>query len=378
MVHYSFSTILMTFIASNLIIVLITVCFRCEKILLSIGYKLAAVFLVLTVLRVLFPFELPFAKNVYLPVLLSLLVGTIRHPFWELGRISISLWFLFEITWIAGFLVNLYRRHQKNRSVRIYCNRYGIDVTNKEPYVSILANVCGNRKNHFRVLIVPGIDSPTLLGFFHPCILLVQGQDLTPEELYYTFRHETFHHYHHDILTKCGTNLLCMFYWWNPACSKLQKQMDKVLEMRIDDNVVSNNRQAVNPYLSTMIHVLEAPRPVMPALSLGISASLTQEQATELQQRFSMLCKRRERAHWPLFLALFAVMVGIYLGSYVFILEAHYDPQRTLTSETIATPDDFYAIINDDGTYSIYQGSLFIEKTDSLEYYPHNIIVYEK
>lgn len=64
MVHYSFSTILMTFIASNLIIVLITVCFRCEKILLSIGYKLAAVFLVLTVLRVLFPFELPFAKNV--------------------------------------------------------------------------------------------------------------------------------------------------------------------------------------------------------------------------------------------------------------------------------------------------------------------------
>ncbi len=124
-----------------------------------------------------------------------------------------------------------------------------------------------------------------------------------------------------------------------------------------------------------MIHVLEAPRPVMPALSLGTSASLTQEQATELQQRFSMLCKRRERAHWPLFLALFAVMVGIYLGSYVFILEAHYE-YRPHTFDTIAPDKDFYAILNLDGTYDIYYGEILIEHTETLEYYPPSIPIY--
>ena len=71
-------------------------------------------------------------------------------------------------------------------------------------------------------------------------------------------------------------------------------------------------------------------------------------------------------------------MVGIYLGSYVFILEADYDPKNTLTQDTSSTSEEFYAIFNEDGTYDIYCNDLFIENTVSLDYYPPSMTIYAK
>jgi len=86
--NYSFATVLMTILASNLVIILITLCFRFEKLLLTIGYRLLAVFLVLTLVRFVFPFELPFAKSIYLAEPISSVIFFLRQPL--IGQNSVA------------------------------------------------------------------------------------------------------------------------------------------------------------------------------------------------------------------------------------------------------------------------------------------------
>ena len=376
MVHYSFSTILMTFITSNLIIVLITMCFKREKILLSIGYKLTAVFLVLTLLRVLFPFELPFAKNVYLPTALSAVIVLIRHPFLKPWGLPVSLWTAFELVWIIGFIIRLYKQNKEHKAFYRFLRLCGRDITMEEPYHSVLSTVCGMRKNPFRLLRVPNLQFPVLVGIWHPCILLPDHYELTPDELYYTLRHETFHHYKRDLITKYGVSLLCMIYWWNPACVTIKKQLYHVMEMRVDENVADMDKHTAVAYLSSIINIMENLQSddQVPVPS-GISAFLTKEQTVEVRQRFHMLCNKK-RTQWPLFIALLTLIVGIYLGSYLVIFEADFDPKNTLTRGTFAVQNEFYAILLDNGMYDIYCGDFFIETTNALDYYPLDIPIF--
>ena len=377
MVHYSFSTILMTFITSNLIIVLITMCFKREKILLSIGYKLTAVFLVLSLLRVLFPFELPFAKNVYLPTALSAVIVLIRHPFLKPWGLPVSLWTAFELVWIIGFIIRLYKQNKEHKAFYRFLRLCGRDITMEEPYHSVLSTVCGMRKNPFRLLRIPNLQFPVLVGIWHPCILLPDHYELTPDELYYTLRHETFHHYKRDLITKYGVSLLCMIYWWNPACVTIKKQLYHVMEMRVDENVAGMDKHTAVAYLSSIINIMENLQSddQVPVPS-GISAFLTKEQTVEVRQRFHMLCNKK-RTQWPLFIALLTIIAGIYLGSYLVIFEADFVSDLTAPN-TISTPNEFYAILNQDGTYHIYYNEIFIEYTDTLEYYPPDILIIDK
>ena len=67
------------------------------------------------------------------------------------------------------------------------------------------------------------------------------------------------------------------------------------------------------------------------------------------------------------------IVGGIYIGSYMFILENSNFEQNITESDRYTTPrdDDCFAIQNDDGTYTIYLPNLGVnEIVDSLELYP--------
>lgn len=170
--HYSLSTVLMTILASNLLIILITFCFRQKKILLSVGYRLLAAFLLLTAIRFLFPFELPFTKSIYLPESFSKTLSSIRHPFYKFHNLKISIWFLIECVWFIGIVVNLVKHIRIHKKFANYIRFYGKDISNSEPVNSILSEICGKRKKPFRVISIPGLKIPQVTGIFVPKILL--------------------------------------------------------------------------------------------------------------------------------------------------------------------------------------------------------------
>lgn len=374
--HYSFSTVLMTILASNLLIILITFCFRKEKLMLSIGYKLLAVFLILTLIRFLFPFELPFTKSIYLPEFISIFIFYFRHPFFQSDYLWISLWSLFECVWVIGGLICLYRHIKAYMGTARYIAISGQDVTMKESVTTLLSGICGNRKNPFRVIVITNLDSPKIFGILSPRILIPDYIDLNSEEFRFALQHESYHYYHHDLLIKEAINLLCILYWWNPACRLFKKQVGLILEMHVDDSLVNKDSAVGVAYMNSLIHILESASGKHNSIHPSMTVSMFSSKEEELTQRFQMLCHRDNKTRFPMFMLLLMI-VSIYLCSYGIILESNYGAQIE-NDDTLFTPSTgFHAVLKKDGTYDLYLNDIFTENLENLDYYPDIPVVTE-
>lgn len=104
MIQFSFSSVLMTVLTSNLLLILVALFFRNEKTLARVGYRLTAVYCAVTLIRLLFPCELPFTKTVVLPSGISNLFALLRHPYEVIPGIRLSAWEIFvSYGWEAVF-----------------------------------------------------------------------------------------------------------------------------------------------------------------------------------------------------------------------------------------------------------------------------------
>ena len=368
--HYSFSTVLMTILASNLLIILISFCFRKEKLMLSIGYKLLAVFLVLTLIRFLFPFELPFTKTLALPEFPSKCITCLRHVFFEIGYLKISLWFGFECIWLIGSIFCLYKHIKSRNGSTRYVAAVGRDVTMSEPVQTILSDICGTRRNPFRVTIIPDLDVPQIFGIFSPRILIPGNMDLNSEEFHFVLQHETYHYFHHDLLIKEAVNLLCILYWWNPICRCFQKQVGLILEMHVDDSLVNKNSAVCAAYMHSLIHIMESASARHNSFSSSQTVAMVGLGEEELTQRFQMLSHRNDKTHIPTFVLLLVMVISVYLCSYGIILEARYTVNTENSDNVFSTSTGFYAVPTTDGTYNLYFNGVFTENVENLDYYP--------
>lgn len=384
MLHYSFSTVLMAVLTSNLIIIAIAICFRSNKILLSVGYKLLAVFLIFTLIRFAFPFEinktfeLGIARNIVLPEFPSIIISYFLRALFEPFGLRISLWTLFEVIWVVGIIVQVIRYLRNLHKYEYFVSCWSEDITEEEPYHSTLAKACGNRKNSFQILKLPGIPSPCLYGIRRPRILIPADIKITDKDLYYVIRHEVSHHYHHDLVIKRIVSILCMLYWWNPVCSIFQKQVNTLLEMRIDDSLVRNDPIVSLEYLSALLHIVESTDSSSKS-SNNFIVSLSQKSSSTLTQRFDMVCNKKPHANILMSVGLLALIIAMYLGSYLVTFENRYFIENSNSEEDTAYMlDSVYAVPKDDGSYDIYYGDFFIENVETLENYYADIPIYNQ
>jgi len=372
---FTFSTVYMTVLISNLLLILMILCFRNTKLLINAGYQLLAFFVMFISLRFLLPVEFPFVTTILLPEWLSKVVSQIRHPLFHLGNTPISIWSFLLIIWGAGIIYHLIKYIRLTKRIRheIFSNAH--EVTSMEPYASTLERICSecNRRNSFKVLKVAGISTPMLYGIRHPFILIPESLTLSGDILYYTLLHETSHHFHHDLLTKQIVKLITILYWWNPLCYLLNHQVNTVLEMRIDHKAASSNKATILAYLNCLLHLAEQSSAQHRQMGLS-TMHLLPEHQDALTMRFQLLTHQKKRL--SLTLALLALFITTYISSYLVIFEAYYVSPEVLETTIGQTTDNTYAVQKADGTYDVYFKDLFIENTTSLEYYISDIPVY--
>lgn len=377
--QYSFSTVLMAFISSNLIIIFTAVCFRNKNLLVSFGYKMFALLLGFTFLRFLLPFEFPFATNLVFPEVFSRAVSFLRYPFYRSGNIRISIWIIFETVWLAGTLVMLVRFLGENLVFHHRVVWESINVTEDEHYSRLLDEICGDSPNPFCVFELSGLKVPLLYGIRHPRILIPIGMKLPEEELRFLLSHEAAHHLHHDIFIKLGVSLLTIVYWWNPACHALKRQLDAVLEMRVDDYVTEDSFESRHKYLKCLIHVAEKQAGQgkehirIPGSSIAL---LNPKRFDTLECRFHMMSGDPKPYARCLHVSALVLTIGVYLFSYAFTFEAQYISPK----ENITTFDSLgsytYMVLTENNTYEVYYGTLLIETVDSIEDYLDGTPVY--
>lgn len=385
MLHFTFSTVLMALIASSLIIALISAVFLHSKTMVCTGYKLLGAFVGLTIFRMFFPFELPFAANIYFSHNLSRAISFFLQPQIHFFNTAVSIWNIFEAVWIVGIIYKFILIITDYRHTQDYILKYGQEFTEDLKYKTILDTICAqhNRKNNFHVLKLPNISVPFIFGLKTPYIVLPKELSITADDLYYVLYHEAMHHFHHDLLIKGLLCILSIIYWWNPLFSILYKQTNTLLEMNIDGLITHKEQDITVEYASSLLNIkkktLECTSPI-PHLFKKDSCFLIQPQDKDLKKRFSMLlCDFAAYKKVSVKIILTLLITGVYLASYVVIFEAYYHPPQ-LYEKPLIVPDkdNTYFIKIDEHHYEVYLYGIYAETVDSLDSYSDKIKIYNK
>jgi beta-lactamase regulating signal transducer with metallopeptidase domain len=364
-----------------------------KKVMVNIGYKLLALFLLFTVLRFVIPIELPFSVTVCAPEMFSNIIRTICHAYIHVGNIPLSLWNIFLGIWFIGAIVQTIRTVMSDRHLRKYLNVYGQDVTDCEPYREIIARVCTerNKKNNFKILLIPDAETPVIYGLFRPHIIIPADLDLSDEELYYTLSHEAAHYFHHDLFITLGVRILNIIYWWNPAAYVLKDKSSLILEMRVDDYLTRYDKKITRDYLDCLIKIYEYAVEEDSVTTESITLSFNKKSKYEMSKRFDLMCnagKTRNKTREKTLNVLTTVgILAIYFLSYRFIFEPYYYPSEVASYDNEVYSDYFlpldttYIIENADGTYSVYLDTggttdFYLETLDSLDDYKQGFTIY--
>lgn len=384
MLHFSFSTILMALLTSSLIISLVAFIFLHNKTMVCAGYKLLGVFIGLAVVRLFVPFEFPFTNNIPFSQMVSKAIFFVRHPQIQIFNVKFSIWNLFEGVWIIGIIFNIIRYTNQYYFAKNYVIKYGTEHTEEAMYKTILDNICiqHNRKNNFHVVDLPDMNIPIIFGMKNPYIILPSGVSIPTDKLYYILYHEAMHHFYHDMLIKCIFRILSIIYWWNPAFILLYRQINTILEMRIDKKITHNETEITSKYAECLLYMKRtAINQASPSSCLKkYSCYLMQSQNMDLKRRFYMLLQDNYAVSKKIFIniVLIMLMAGIYVSSYLFVLEADYYPPQFDEVLFVPSPENTYFIKNDASSYEVYINGFYLETVHSIDNYPSGIKIYNK
>lgn len=375
MIHFSFSSVLMTVFVSNLLLIAIYLLFRNEDILARIGFRLTAMFCIITLLRFLFPFELPFTKTLLLPVTISDMVCVLRRRYNIFPWLWVSVWSIFCVIWLVGSICKISSLFYSYWKMRRLVRGNSKDVTKQEPYASILRELCTERQRRgIRLCTTKFVSAPMVMGLFNTVILLPADIDTSDADVMFALRHEVYHYVHHDLWLKFAVNCLVAAYWWNPFTHLLSKQIGVLLEMRVDDSIVSESEDAAIGYITSMIHYMggKLEQDDLSAQYMGLAL----KKKSNLSRRFYMIQCRDQKRNYLLCTVMFLLVACIYIGSYLVIFENSSYKQEIKDTYTVSDDYDCFAIQNDDGTYTVYYPEWGLSETvDFLEYYD-GIMIY--
>ena len=365
-----FESFITTLLASFLLFLIACFLFVNSKRILTIGYRTLTVVCVLSVLRLLFPFEFSFGCNLHLNEMATHIVVFFRRKYMLLSTITISLFDIGILVWILSIIIGLYKYIKTYRRDHFLIHSLGVNVSNNDRYSKLLACACQyyHLNRSFDIYEIDELSSPMIFSICRPTILLPAQNQYTDQELIFIFRHEVGHFYYHHLLYHFFVELFSIVYWWNPLNKYIKKQIDTLLEMSIDHSF-SSSADETTAYLNCLLKVKK--QSVQQHLSPKLSSSLSMNNLQEsiLEKRFQLLTHSQKRQH---FLSVFVIVisVGIYLFSYYFTLRGVSTPPEAKNNEIFTlTDENSYGISNGDGTYDLYLYGEYIETVDSLKGY---------
>ncbi|MBD5459912.1 MAG: M56 family metallopeptidase [Lachnospiraceae bacterium] len=378
--HFSFSTIYTAVLSSNVLLILAAVFLQNKSLLFKTGYKCLGIFLSLAAIRLVFPFEFPFTRNIYLPEGISYVIASFHGPLFSIADFKITPLILLCVVWIGGVVYQLFRFIREFILMDRYILYNGRDITTDPACLSVLSRIpkLAGRHVSFRIFRLKGISSPMLYDMIAPRILLPDDMNFSDQELYFILSHEISHYVHRDLLLKYAIRLITILYWWNPACHFLKRQTELLCEIRIDGELAASGPAAAGAYMKCLLDVAESAVKKAP-LPSSMYIGFKPQNAVNLKKRFEWIISGKH----PRRSVQFGLTVFIFLFfafSYLYILEGSIPLPEPAEENGVLFQDDIYNYIiqNEFGTYDIYYHGMYTETIDSLFGYEDAVIYHSK
>lgn len=311
---------------------------------------------VLSVVRLLIPWDNPYAKiieseRIYPFIQDKILLHQIVFGL-NIGQILLVIWGIGSIVLFCHFV---YGMLQEIRQIRSY-------VIIEDEEIQKLANDCLGKSVVVR--ISPDIHVPQVYGIRKAHIFLPPIK-LSKEELKFVLKHEYYHVKGKDMVIKLFYESIMIIFWWNPLTYYFRNELENLLEIRCDNSVAKNmNDTEKLSYLKVILDVAKHAKDNCFVKRKNISTLVNTHCQGIVQQRFEIvLNKKKDYALRKMFS--YGTVILLFILSYFVIVQPRYSIE--FEHEVEVNTENSYLWDNGDGTYDMYvDGEMFeqIEEKD--------------
>lgn len=247
--HLSISSVLISLFLASILVLLLHFLLTATRVYKVFRIDFVFIFALIIGVRLFFPFEFinthTLSSHKVLPALYSLVDS-------RLSGVPVHIGTILAVVWVAGSLIFLgrfvYRLLELNgaRACSVI-----LDSTKLSARLKIII------PPNIQVRQMTYVSSPFVCYLFKPTII-IPDVAISDETLTYILLHELQHIRNRDILYKYISQILVCLYWWFPPVWLYRKQVDMILEMRVDYKVTTTiDNGAYFSYVESLLDVAQ-------------------------------------------------------------------------------------------------------------------------
>ncbi len=213
-----------------------------------------------------------------------------------------------------------------------------------------------NVDKKIKVVIHNKIQSPALIGYFKPIIIL-PDIEFTKDELKSILLHEVIHCKYKHVMIKFIVEVIKILLWWNPLVHIFAGEVNKISEFHVDKKLsVLLNEEEKESYLRGIIKVIEKCQQKGELSSIAIGLVEDNDKG-DIIQRFEMILENMySKKHTAKNLTLIFPVLFMFFASYMFVIMPYGEPTYEDFNDDapVITPDCYIIRNKKEDKYTIY------------------------
>ena len=167
-----------------------------------------------------------------------------------------------------------------------------------------------------------------------------------------------------------GWKLIKAFCWWNPAVYLLDKQLERLLEIRADENAVKKQQECIrDEYMMTLVFMgKRAPR----KQGISYGASYQEKKGLTIDRRIRIIMNRIARKPWEFIGSNVVVCCSVILLTAAMNCLIFEPLDKTVESKersrsVMVSTENSFLVKNAEGTYDMYYNGAYCATLESSE-----------
>lgn len=252
---FSFTSFLVAQVCASILICIWCIILNKTQLLNRLDLNAWFLFTPLLIVRMILPLEFSYTYTIPSRKILPPIAQFFYSPIKEDSPVEYA--HVFIILWLSiAVLIHLYKVMNTRRTYKAI--RILISGKEDSRYNAVI-NQLGYRaiyeKRKIAIVKSNITTSPAIFQFKRPVILL-PDLDFSDNELFYILDHEFTHLKNRDVVYLKFVDFLNSLFWWNPFVYLFRKEFSKLLEMRVDHNLMKKyDNQQKAEYLDCILKV---------------------------------------------------------------------------------------------------------------------------
>lgn len=340
----SYSSFIATLIQCLLILLLLQLLLNFEAKRIGITPQFLYITGILFFVRLILPVEFGISITIPSSKVLPIIFDTLNFHLFTINNFTITVGNLLISIFLVGTALKLILFVRKTIVLAYYIRSQNI--------IQQGVKALNNKEYTVSYIKTSQVSSPSVYGIKSPIIFFPNNMNFTEKEFNYITLHELTHYQKGDTLFLFLFDLLTCFYWWNPLVYIFKKQMNKIIELRVDNELlkVFYPAQCIE-YVECLLKVKKIQIQSDKENFLKANLINKNESTFELRSKKILSFNPIKATNRLLLISIMALS----LGSMFFILEPYYsDPHLESTTFELNEKDDAFFIKHKDKTFSLF------------------------